>query len=334
MRWTRRFATILLTVGSAAVGCSDAPDDLPSHGTGRGTDAIVSSSSAASATSGVRPSAGCDTGADGTGPFIADEAIDVHGTRRRYRIASPAKPGAGKPAPLVLALHGARADGATLDAVSELSRLGPERGVVVVLPEGEDGDWELAPDGPDADFLVALLDHVEATRCIDLDRIHGIGMSMGAWKIALTACTKPGRFASLSLVTVEVFPGDCEPMPVVAFHGTADVLVPYGEGGDEVVGIDEFNASLPGALDNIAAWAASADCPAAPTETRVEPDVRVRTHGPCPDGAEVVLYTIEGGGHTWPGSPLPDSFGQKVTRTISATERSLEFFDAHPRTSR
>ena len=35
----------------------------------------------------------------------------------------------------------------------------------------------------------------------------------------------PGRFASIALVSVEVHPGDCGPMSVVAFHGTADRTV-------------------------------------------------------------------------------------------------------------
>ena len=50
----------------------------------------------------------------------------------------------------------------------------------------------------------------------------------------------------MSLVTVEVFPGKCDPLPVIAFHGRADPVVPYGEGAEvEVTGTR--NAGLPGA---------------------------------------------------------------------------------------
>ena len=48
----------------------------------------------------------------------------------------------------------------------------------------------------------------------------------------------------------------------------------------------------------------------------------------CSAASEMRLYGIDGGGHTWPGSPVsfPPSFGL-TTRDISATTRILEFFN-------
>ena len=49
------------------------------------------------------------------------------------------------------------------------------------------------------------------------------------------------------------------------------------------------------------------------------------------DGASVVLYTVHGGGHTWPGGmQLPEWFVGRTTRTISATELMWAFFSKHP----
>jgi polyhydroxybutyrate depolymerase len=45
-----------------------------------------------------------------------------------------------------------------------------------------------------------------------------------------------------------------------------------------------------------------------------------------------VLYTVVGGGHTWPGSPVVLSaaaFGP-TTRSVSATRLMLGFFGEHP----
>ena len=53
-------------------------------------------------------------------------------------------------------------------------------------------------------------------------------------------------------------------------------------------------------------------------------------HGGCADGAEVVLVTIEGGGHTWPGRRPPVWFIGRSTRTVSANELMWEFFTRHP----
>ena len=47
-------------------------------------------------------------------------------------------------------------------------------------------------------------------------------------------------------------------------------------------------------------------------------------------GAEVVLYTIEGGGHTWPGRQPPVRFIGKSTAKISANDLIWEFFQKHP----
>ena len=51
------------------------------------------------------------------------------------------------------------------------------------------------------------------------------------------------------------------------------------------------------------------------------------------DGAEALLYVIEGGGHTWPGvvKTRNDLLGWKSTRAIQATELSWKFFSRHPR---
>ncbi|NLA36166.1 MAG: hypothetical protein GX868_10865 [Actinobacteria bacterium] len=330
----RTLGAILVVAGTSALGCTGGSDGGSVTGGPAGDERVSATEDRPRGSQASRQSAGCDP--DGVGFFGDNQltstgSIAVDGIERRYTIGLPANYRPDRPSPLIVALHGWAADAAGLEALSDLVVLGSASGYMTVLPEGEDGDWELAPEGHDARFLVALLDHLETTRCVDLDRIHGAGVSMGAWKIAITACTFPGRFASLALVTVEVFPGECDPLAVIAFHGTADVVVPYGEGGDDVVGVDAFNATLPGALDNIAAWALNAGCSSEPTESRLEPDVVVRSYTECDRDAEVVLYTIEGGGHTWPGSARPDAFGQTITRTVSATELSLDFFDAQPR---
>ena len=54
------------------------------------------------------------------------------------------------------------------------------------------------------------------------------------------------------------------------------------------------------------------------------------TYGPGNDGAEVILFTIKGGGHTWPGHDLPIGFLGKATKDISATDLMWDFFEKHP----
>jgi polyhydroxybutyrate depolymerase len=44
----------------------------------------------------------------------------------------------------------------------------------------------------------------------------------------------------------------------------------------------------------------------------------------------VVLYTIEGGGHTWPGGPPVGWRVGRVSRDLDATRTMIDFFDRHP----
>ena len=116
-------------------------------------------------------------------------------------------------------------------------------------------------------------------------------------------------------------------MPVVAFHGTADQIVPYGPGADPGVVVGGSNAGLPGVQVNMPQWAAGAHCSEEKKIERIEPDVEHWTYGGCPDGSGVELYSIGHGSHMWPGSAI-DLPG--TTHTIDATEYALDWFEAHP----
>jgi polyhydroxybutyrate depolymerase len=201
--------------------------------------------------------------------------------------------------------------------------------MITVAAEALGGRWELAGAGADADFLTALVDDLEQRYCVDRNRVHLIGMSLGAWKAAVTACASGGRFASAALVTVEVFPGTCEPLPVIAFHGRADPTVPY-ETGDPLAASSP-NAALPGAEENIAQWANSGGCDPEPELTEIGDDVELRRFEGCDLGIGVELYSIDGGGHTWPGADIDLGPAELTTDTIDATALALDWFEAHPR---
>ncbi len=51
----------------------------------------------------------------------------------------------------------------------------------------------------------------------------------------------------------------------------------------------------------------------------------------CTNGADVVLYTVQGGGHQWPGGKrLPEWLVGRYTRSVDATSEMWGFFAAHP----
>jgi polyhydroxybutyrate depolymerase len=119
-------------------------------------------------------------------------------------------------------------------------------------------------------------------------------------------------------------------MPMIAFHGTRDPIVPY-EGGP--LG-DPFNPVKPvflGQRTFVASWAERNRCAANPVESTIAPDVTRLEYGDCADGASVVLNTVIGGGHTWPGGkPLPKWYLGPTSNSIDATRLMWTFFRAHP----
>jgi polyhydroxybutyrate depolymerase len=135
-----------------------------------------------------------------------------------------------------------------------------------------------------------------------------------------------------------------QPVPVVAFHGVADEWVAFGGGlGPDVYGLGgaathelinvaaptESGLSVPGVA---AAWAARNGCGPRATEQALEPDVTLVRYE-CPSHADVQLYEVAGGGHTWPGSRLSKalvSFVGSTTFTINADAIMWKFFQQHP----
>ena len=127
-------------------------------------------------------------------------------------------------------------------------------------------------------------------------------------------------------------------MPVIAFHGTKDPFVGFKGGGLDSETIADENlwkgrkpAQLPahhGVETAMQTWAIHNGCDSQPVTVRISKEVRRRTWQHCT--AATILYIIDGGGHTWPGRPVPGSeasFGH-TTMDISATPLIFKFLFA------
>lgn len=316
------------------------------------------------------PSAGCGTPAaaevavgeakiDTTGP-----AADGSEVPRWYLRFTPSAHDGTTPVPLVLDIHGYSEGAEVHKGQTGLGAYGEQEGFVTVMPHG-DGPvprWVFTSGSTDVDFLGQVLDEVEADLCIDTNRIYVTGLSNGAFMTSALMCDLSDRFAAAAPVAGIQPIGDCDParpIPVVAFHGTDDPFVswdgglgpavsslplPDGTGslGDTLEQTGEADAEAQAGIDlgddapsvpEIAAiWAERNGCEPEPTEEPVAEDVVLVTFD-CPNGADVELYRIEGGGHTWPGSDFMlgavDLVGT-TTMAIDANEIMWEFFQAHP----
>ena len=260
------------------------------------------------------------------GPGDVALTFESGGVQRSYRLAVPDDYDQDTPAPLILNLHGSGSNAVQQSIYSDLPRQAAARGMLTITPDAIAANWQLGATGTDDDFLVALVRSVEDQYCIDLDQVDVAGLSLGSWKAAVMVCVHPDTFAAAGLVAVEVHPNVCPAKPVIAFHGTADHVVPYGEGADPGVVVTGFNADLPGAHQNMAAWAKAAGCEAQQDVNKIGSDVELWTYPGCDAGVDVQLYTVVHGDHTWPGSKI--TIGP-TTHTIDATKLILDFFEAH-----
>ncbi|MGQ0569083.1 MAG: hypothetical protein ACT4P5_06055 [Armatimonadota bacterium] len=59
--------------------------------------------------------------------------------------------------------------------------------------------------------------------------------------------------------------------------------------------------------------------------------MRREDYGPCAEGTEVILYAVEGGGHTWPGGwqYLPERVVGRTSRDIDANQVIWSFLKKH-----
>lgn len=266
----------------------------------------------------------------GTGEVV--QTLSVGGVTRSYRLAVPPRYRSGTPAPLVLLYHGSGSDAVQTSLYTGMPERAARAGYLVATPDALGEQWHLStPNAPNPDlaFTSAVLDSLSARYCIDPARTYAAGISLGSEFAAIVACAVPNRIAAIGLVAAEFLLRPCTgPVPAVAFHGTADPLVAYADGG---VGRSLPGIRVRGADENMADWAHLDGCRPKASTTRVASDVVRRRWRGCARGSSVVLYTVIAGGHTWPGSPvvLPAAVFGPTTHQVDATGLMIRFFGQH-----
>ena len=265
-------------------------------------------------------------------------SIVSSGQKRDYFLYVPKSYDPTKPTPLVISMHGAGTWPVQQMNLSGWNRVADREGFIVVYPSGTKGVgprvWHVGRGSGaarDVRFIADLIDKLEASYNIDRTRIYANGMSNGGGMSFLLSCTLSDRIAAFGMVgAAQTMPWnwctDRKAVPMISFHGTADPMAPYN-GGSTFVAPSPF----PSAQIWAANWARRNQCAKKPVESAVASDVMRRAYINCADGADVVLYTIRGGGHTWPGGePMPEWFVGPTSRSIDASSQMWAFFRAHP----
>lgn len=262
---------------------------------------------------------------------LAAYTVESGGRERRYFLYVPSGYDGASPRPLVLDFHGSGSHPRQQLAIDGMARHADAQGFLVLLPEAAapfppgGHTWNAPPDPrlpDDVRFAEDALADAARRVCVDAARVYATGFSGGARLASELACARPERIAALGAVAGLRAPPGCGPVPVIAFHGTADRVNPYAGGGPAYwgYGVDEA----------VRRWARANGCAAARPDAARGAAVTARRYAPC-DGAELTFYRVDGGGHTWPGSAFafpPERFGA-TSHEIDATAVMLEFFRAH-----
>lgn len=254
---------------------------------------------------------------------LIEGSLPHGGLTRSYFLLVPTSYQVGQPAPLVLALHGGGGDADRMCQLQGgINELAEDEGFLVVCPQGVEQHWN---DGrqtqryrahresiDDVGFLLALIDHLAASYTLDLSRVYATGMSNGGMMSYRLACEAGQRLAGVAAVIANL-PADLDcrpvsPIPVMIMNGTEDPLMPF-DGGQVRFFRQELGEVLSTA-QTAEFWAEVNHCSPAPApvplpEQAPNDGTRIarQIYADCDPAGRLVVYVVEGGGHSWPGGP-------------------------------
>ena len=164
-------------------------------------------------------------------------SIVVGGETREYLLDAPASE-PGEALPIVLSFHGFRSTAWAHRWWTGLAGIARRERFILVNPEGHEGvrlvgtkgrGWDIWwGETRDVAFVRALLDALEAERCVDRRRVYATGMSNGGFFASLVGCMLSDRVAAIAPVAGAMPLRECQPARpprVLMIYGSADAIV-------------------------------------------------------------------------------------------------------------
>lgn len=266
------------------------------------------------------------------------------GAARAYRVHVPASY-AGRPMPLLVALHGG---GGSMEHMSNDRNYGlvsksEQAGFVVVFPNGTGalGDklatWNAGGccarardrNVDDVGFIRAVVADIETRLAIDKSRVFATGMSNGGMMAYRLACEAAEVFKAIAAVGAADVTAACTPVAPISIlhiHARDDDHVPVAGGaGPAAVRLAGKVADYPPLQRTILAWAGREQCQREPRRVLSTPGATCERYMGCASGAAVELCLTDSGGHSWPGGSKPRA-KQPPSTAISANDIMWDFF--------
>lgn len=260
---------------------------------------------------------------------------------RTYQVYRPLSLSRQVPVPLVIMLHGGFGTGKQAESSYNWDSQAGQHGFVVVYPNGINHSWNaggiccgpaLRENVDDVGFLNRLIEEVSRTEDIDPKRVYLTGISNGAAMAYRFACEGAYPVAAIGPVAGS-FSFSC-PRPhhvsVMAIHGLEDRHIPFA-GGQGAKGVTK--GAWRSVQESIGLFRVGNSC----QERSIQKEGLVQTEvSNCLQGREVVLITIDGAGHQWPGGKQKTGIVRRIlgadppSAAIDATSALWNFFNKHP----
>lgn len=286
---------------------------------------------------------------------LTDETLKHDGLTRRYLVHDFS---AGKPAPVVIVLHGGGGHPENAVNMSQMDVVAAREHFIAIYPGGTGAmpggkllTWNAGhccayareKKIDDVGFIAKVIDTLVASGRADPKRIYVTGMSNGAMMTHVLARQLPDRIAAIAPIVGAVFgdePPPKAPVAAVIFVGATDQNVPAAGGplgGPERRGFAANLARRPEDHDlapDIAQadyWAKANGC-SAPVEIsdNKQRAVEVRWDA-CTTGKPVHFYRVADNGHAWPGGKAGRAEADQPTQAFNASEVMWRFFAANPK---
>ncbi len=335
-------AVLLAAMVAAGAACSSASidEDAPIAQASTNTAATSTAGAASRGAPGNVKVAhkGCSSG---KAPKTHDaRTVTMGTTARKYQFDAPANWPAGKPIPLVLALHPLLLNGSQMRVLAKFeAKITPERPFMVVYPDGIGNSWnagECCGDAKDQKvddvaFVKKILDDLEDELCVDETRVYSTGFSNGGFLSHRLACEMTDRFAAIAAVagTLGIPEASCKPsrpIAVLQIHGDQDPLVPIDGGSPQIPLIGKTFGTFQAPQASVDFWRGH---DRAGTPAQIFQKGSTLCMGAAGTGGTDVTYCrITGGGHQWPGTEALPAMGPQ-TKDIDATETVLNFLFLH-----